>query len=79
MSQDGKTVNFEDNGEMENGNIPINNSNYTYINNEVAFMQRLIQEGYDEPDVIIIACGINDTAFEYTEVYSDELFEKKFY
>lgn len=41
-------------------------------------MQRLIQEGYDEPDVIIIACGINDTA-SYTEVYSDELFEKKFY
>lgn len=78
VSQDGKTVNFEDNEEMENGNIPINNSNYTYINNEVAFMQRLIQEGYDEPDVIIIACGINDTA-SYTEVYSDELFEKKFY
>ena len=78
VSQDGKTVSFEDNEEMVNGNIPINNSNYTYINNEVAFMQRLIQEGYDEPDVIIIACGINDTA-SYTEVYSDELFEKNFY
>ena len=78
VSQDGKTVSFEDNNEMENGNIPINNSNYTYINNEIAFMQRLIQEGYAEPDVIVISCGINDTG-SYTEVYSDELFEKKFY
>ena len=78
VSADGKMVSFEDNEEMTNGNIPINNSNYTYINNEIAFMQRLIQEGYEEPDVIIIACGINDTA-SYTEIYSDELFEKKFY
>lgn len=78
VSQDGKTVSFEDNNEMENGNIPINNSNYTYINNEIAFMQRLIQEGYAEPDVIVISCGINDTG-SYTEVYSDELFEEKFY
>lgn len=78
VSQDGKTISFDANEKMTNGNIPINNSNYTYINNEVAFMQRLIQEGYDEPDVIIISCGINDTA-SYTEVYSDELFEKKFY
>ena len=78
VSQDGKTASSEDNNEMENGNIPINNSNYTYINNEIAFMQRLIQEGYAEPDVIVISCGINDTG-SYTEVYSDELFEKKFY
>lgn len=78
VSEDGKTITFDPNEDMTNGNIPINNNNYTYINNEIAFMQRLIQEGYEQPDVIIVACGINDTA-SYTEVYSDELFEKKFY
>ena len=78
ISEDGKTVSFDGNEDLTNGNIPINNNNYTYINNELAFMQRLLQEGYEHPDVIVVACGINDTS-SYTEIYSDELFEKKFY
>lgn len=78
ISADGKTVSFDGNEDLTNGNIPINNNNYTYINNELAFMQRLLQEGYEHPDVIVVACGINDTS-SYTEIYSDELFEKKFY
>ena len=78
ISEDGKTVNFDGNDGLTNGNLPINNVNYTYINNELAFMQRLIIEGYEKPDVIIVSCGINDTA-SYTEVYTDELFESKLY
>ena len=41
-------------------------------------MQRLIAEGYEKPNVIIVACGINDTGSS-CEIYSDELFESKFY
>lgn len=77
-SADGKTVRFDRNSDLSNGNLPADNNSYTYINNELAFMQRLIHEGYEIPDVIIIACGINDTGVN-TEVYSDELFESKFY
>lgn len=78
VSADGKTVNFDGNTDLSNGNLPTDNNNYTYINNEIAFMQRLIHQGYEQPDVIIVACGINDTGSS-CEVYSDELFESKFY
>ena len=78
VSADGKTVNFDGNTNLSNGNLPTDNNNYTYINNEIAFMQRLINEDYEKPNVIIIACGINDTGAS-CEVYSDELFESKFY
>lgn len=78
VSADGKTVNFDGNTDLSNGNLPTDNNNYTYINNELSFMQRLINEGYEQPDVIIVACGINDTGAS-CEVYSDELFESKFY
>ena len=78
VSADGKTVIFDGNTNLSNGNLPTDNNNYTYINNEIAFMQRLINEGYEKPNVIIIACGINDTGAS-CEVYSDELFESKFY
>lgn len=78
VSADGKTVNFDGNTNLSNGNLPTDNNNYTYINNEIAFMQRLINEDYEKPNVIIIACGINDTGAN-CEVYSDELFESKFY
>lgn len=78
VSADGKTVNFDGNTNLSNGNLPTDNNNYTYINNEIAFMQRLINEDYEKPNVIIIACGINDTGAS-CELYSDELFESKFY
>ena len=78
VSADEKTVNFDGNTNLSNGNLPTDNNNYTYINNEIAFMQRLIAEGYEKPNVIIVACGINDTGSS-CEIYSDELFESKFY
>lgn len=78
ISADGKTVNFDGNTGLLNGNLPTDNNNYTYINNEIAFMQRLITEDYEKPNVIIVACGINDTGAN-CEVYSDELFESKFH
>lgn len=78
VSADGKTVNFDGNTGLLNGNLPTDNNNYTYINNEIAFMQRLVTEGYEKPNVIIVACGINDTGAS-CEAYSDELFESKFH
>lgn len=73
-SADGKTISFDGNSGLANGNLPTDNFNYTTISNEYRFMKRLINEfGYPAPDSIIIACGINDTNAA-TESYSDSAF-----
>lgn len=77
ISSDGKTVSFDANTDLSNGNLPSDNNNYTFMNNEIQFMMRLISEGYESPDLIIVACGINDTGVNTTK-YSDESFNSIF-
>lgn len=74
ISDDGKTESYPSNGDMNCNAIP-SNSDYCTISNEIRFMDRLISEfGRPSPDIIVIACGTNDTN-ESAKEYSDEEFE----
>ena len=82
ISTDGKTVWFDGNSGLTNGNLPTDNSSYTTISNEIRFMQRLTTtEGYESPNIIIIACGVNDTEAStilYTEDNFNDVFNTTF-
>ena len=72
-SADGLTESYPANTEQTYNNPP-SDSSYNQISNQIRFMDRLITE-YDRPtpNIIIIACGINDTNSSMQQ-YSDELF-----
>lgn len=60
-SNDGLTESYPNNSDLSSCVIPID-SNYATISNEIKFMNRLINEfNRPQPDIIVIACGINDT------------------
>lgn len=75
LSDDGKTESYPGNDDMRCNVIP-SSSDYCTISNEIRFMDRLVNEfGRPTPDIIIIACGTNDTN-ESAQEYSDEVFER---
>lgn len=69
-SDDGKTESYPANTDLTYNNPP-SDSSYNQISNQIRFMDRLITE-YDRPtpDIIVIACGINDTNSS-TPIYDD--------
>lgn len=75
-SADGLTESYDGNSDLFTAILPTDNSNYTCISNEIRFMNRLINEwGRPKPDIIVIACGINDTS-QTTIQYSEENFNE---
>lgn len=73
-SSDGKTESYPDNRDLSTAVVPIDNGSYTCISNEIRFMKRLITTwNRPQPDVIVIACGINDSK-SFIQPYSDEAY-----
>lgn len=74
-SSDGKTESYPSNTDSTY-NIPIIDTTYAELPNQVRFMDRLITE-YDRPnpDIIIVSCGVNDTN-QYAQTYSDSAFNE---